>query len=635
MRTGWRAVVAVSMLAGFYVLAFAVIALIGFGAYFIASNTQGGMHIVFTLLAAAGAIVVGLVKALKREPFTPVGVPLREEDQPHLWAMVRDLADRVVTRPPDEIWLVADVNAGVTEDASMLGLRGGRRYMVIGLPLLLTMTIDQLRAVLGHELGHYSHAHTRLGEINYRGRTTITRTIEQLQDGSVIRTIVRKVFELYAKAYFLVEFAVSRQQEFEADRAAVAVAGRHAVETALREVPVLLAAWNFYLRNYVTWALDYGIAPRGVFAGFPRMLQARQEELAELRRQPLDGRTSRWDTHPSMPERIAALQQLPERDAGGHDPRSSGGVGVASGRDPRAAGRRGDRRPAWRLIAGIEHLMVELERTALDFGNRKLLDWPAYTAHGVLAVEQERADAMYRALSRVTGRTPETFETILRAAEAGRFVELYDHMMRANAPQGGIASALTIAAIRSGAVRVEHRWDRSARLLFPDGEEFEVRTIIETLESGPRGAKRVREWLTEVGIDMSLAAPRKIQADPSTANLLGAMANVKVGGNPMDLLITDSGLVLLPCPRRTDQGKRRLTLLVQNHTVSELARRPESLWIPYEEIASVTVDKEYPLRAQLELHDRTTYDVQETLSGEELGKSADTLRKIIRDLAER
>ncbi|MEQ7127056.1 M48 family metallopeptidase [Actinopolymorpha sp. B11F2] len=611
MTTGWRAAVAVSMLAGFYVLAFAVIGGFAFAAYYIATHANGGTQIVLALLAAAAAIVVGLVKALKRPPFTPHGVPLHERDQPHLWAMVRDLSERVVTGPPDEIWLVPEVNAAVTEDASLLGLRSGRRYMLIGLPLLLTMNADQMRAILGHELGHYSHAHTRLGEINYRGRITIGRTIEQLRDGGITRTIVRKVFELYARLYFLVENTVSRQQELEADQAAAAVAGRHAIQTALRELPVLLAAWNFYLKNYVTWALDYGIAPRGVFAGFPRMLQARHGELSRLRGEELDERTSRWDTHPSTPERIAALQGAPE---------------IGTHTDPR---------PAWRMLAGIERLMVELEEAVLDFGDRQLLDWSSYTAQGVLAAEQRRADGMYRALSRVTGRTPESFETILRAAEAGRFGELYDLMVQANAPQGGLVSVFTIAAIRSGMVRVEHRWDRSPRLLFADGEEFDIKAVLETLESGPNGATRVRAWLRKVGIDIALAAPRQARADASGANVVGAMANVKVGKDSMDLLITDEGLVFTPCPKATDQGKKRLTELIGSQPVAQLAARPENLWIPFEEIASATMHRMMPLKAALALHNGSTYDIQETLSGEELGKSSDTLRQVMQNLGAR
>ncbi len=611
MTTGLRAAVAVSMLAGFYALALGLVAGLGFGAYYLAAHANGGTQIVVTLVAAAGAILVGLAKALRRPRFEPHGVQLLERDQPHLWALVRDLAARVVTRPPDEIWLVPEVNAAVTEEAGLLGLRGGRRYLLVGLPLLLTMNADQLRAVVGHELGHYSHAHTRLGEVNYRGRITIGRTIEQLHDGGIVRAVVRRVFEAYARVYFLVESAVSRRQEFEADQAAAGVAGRLAMQSALRELPVLVAAWDFYVGTYVSFGLDHGIAPRGVFAGFPMFLRARQADLERLRGQDLDEPTSRWDTHPSTTERITALQSVPE------------------------TGALADPRPAWQAVAYLEHLMAELDGAVLDFGDRALLDWPAYTAHGVLAIEQRQTDAMYRALSRVTGRAPEGFETVFAYAEAGRLDELQARLAAANAPEDGIGAALTVAAVSSGVVQIVHQWDRPARLQFADGEEFDPTPVLRTLASGPHGAARVRGWLRQIGVDMAYAVPRQARADATTAGVVGAMANVKVGKQSMDLVITDEGFVLTPCPRSTDRGRRRLAELLGSAPVAQLATRPGNLWVPYEEVAQVRVHRELPVRADLVLQDGSIVSLQETLRGEEFESSADELRRTLAELAVR
>jgi Zn-dependent protease with chaperone function len=44
-----------------------------------------------------------------------------------------------------------------------MGRRAGRRYLYLGVPILQVLTVSQLRAVLAHELGHYSRGHTRFG----------------------------------------------------------------------------------------------------------------------------------------------------------------------------------------------------------------------------------------------------------------------------------------------------------------------------------------------------------------------------------------------------------------------------------------------------------------------------------------
>lgn len=133
------------------------------------------------------------------------GAAVSPQDEPELWRTVTELAGRVRTRVPDEIRLVPDVNAAVSEDARLLGLIRGRRHMYVGVPLMLTLGADELRAVLCHELGHYSGSHTRLGGITYRGRTALIRTIQRLGEHAIIRTF----FTAYATVYLRVSQAVS------------------------------------------------------------------------------------------------------------------------------------------------------------------------------------------------------------------------------------------------------------------------------------------------------------------------------------------------------------------------------------------------------------------------------------------
>jgi Zn-dependent protease with chaperone function len=618
MKTWWRAVTAVLMLAGFYGLALVVVGSLSAVATIVVVEhpSISTLSLAAALASAMLAVVMGLARAVDLPPFEPYGMRLDEKDQPQLWALVRTLAERAATRPPDQIWLVPEVNAGVIEDASMLGLRGGTRYLLVGLPLLLTLDVDQLRAVLTHELGHYSHAHTRLGEINYRARITLVRVVDELQGRNVVQVVVRWLFMLYARLYFLLERSVSRRQEFEADRAAAAVAGRAPTQAALRQVPALVAAWSFYLETYVGAALDHGIAPRGVFAAFPRFVHARQADLARLRDAQAEVRTSRFDTHPSTSERVAALQDVP--DAGG----------------------RPDQRPAWHLLADVERLLVEFETMTLDFGDRQLLDWPTYTARGFAIAAQRRADAMVRALSRVTGRPTESLDTIFAAAEAGRLPELYARMARANAPEDGVTAALAVAAMRSGVVRVEHRWDGGPVLRFPNGEIFEPDAIMHAVESGHRAAARVRAWLRQVGIDTWLATPHPPgAADATTANVVGAIASVSVGPpdrmRPMDLIITDEGFVFTPSPKGGDNGKERLAALVREQPVAHLAAMPGTVWIPFEEIASARLDRSVPVKAALTLHDGSTVGIHESWTGEALGRSNDVLLHVVRDIAAR
>ena len=80
---------------------------------------------------------------------------------------------------PTEVYLVADVNAFVTTRGGFMGF-GSRRVMGLGLPLLQTLGVRELRAVLAHEFGHYHGGDTKLGPWIYKTRAAIGRTLQGL-----------------------------------------------------------------------------------------------------------------------------------------------------------------------------------------------------------------------------------------------------------------------------------------------------------------------------------------------------------------------------------------------------------------------------------------------------------------------
>jgi Zn-dependent protease with chaperone function len=178
---------------------------------------------------SALSVLIALVRMSTFRPPVKPGVDVTPEDAPALWALVNELADGVHTGAPAHIRLTHEVNAEVGEDAPFFGLSAAVRRMYLGVPLLQGLTVSQLRAVLAHEFGHYSSAHTRLAPLAYRGWQGVLATVRQLQ-GNVIQWPLR----LYAGLYILMSLAMSRSQEREADRLMVQLAGRATSQAALR-----------------------------------------------------------------------------------------------------------------------------------------------------------------------------------------------------------------------------------------------------------------------------------------------------------------------------------------------------------------------------------------------------------------
>jgi hypothetical protein len=71
--------------------------------------------------------------------------------------------------------------------------------------------------------------------------------------------------------------------------------------------------------------------------------------------------------------------------------------------------------------------------------------------------------------------------------------------------------------------------------------------------------------------------------------------------------------------------------LIEASDIAELAKQHP--FLPFENIKKVTIAKQVPLRATLELHNGKTFDLKESWSGDELGKqSREVLTNIFKQI---
>ncbi|GIH14393.1 GPP34 family phosphoprotein [Rugosimonospora africana] len=310
-----RAMLAVALLAGFYMfglLLFGCLVWIAVELFTAFGGTVG-----HDLGYGAGALLVAIAWPLWQfarageEP--PMGAPVSERQAPELWATVRELAAAVGTRVPDEIRLYPEVNAAVQEDAGRVGLRRGRRYLYLGVPLLRSLTVPQIRAVLAHELGHYAGGHTVFGAVAYRGGQSITRTLKRIGPHRAAGLLLGA----YAALYFLVAMTVLRRMEVEADAAAARAAGVDATREALTTLTGLVGAWDVAIDSWVRAARDRGVTQDEALNAYDAQVayeaQSLDGRLADGERAEeaaAGGVGTPWDSHPPLAERLRLLAEL-------------------------------------------------------------------------------------------------------------------------------------------------------------------------------------------------------------------------------------------------------------------------------------------------------------------------------------
>jgi Zn-dependent protease with chaperone function len=597
MKTTVRAAISVALLAGFYLLAAGLIAALGWLTVWLWREHPGvaAGKLSYLTIAIAIGLMVAFWKILRAKPGEPEGLPLPPHEARGLWDTAHDLAHQVGTRAPDEIRLIPDVNAAVAEDARLMGLVGGRRIMYVGMPLLQAFTVAQLRSVLAHELGHYSGSHTRLGALAHRGRMAIVQTIAQIGSSSVVGFI----FRLYARLYILVEQAVSRRMEYEADEFSVRIAGRAAAISSMRDLPVVDAAWDFYVSRYVTIGWQAGLAPRDVFGGFGLLLRGRAGELAEMRSGAAPSERSKWDSHPPIADRIRAMESMPGTD-----------VAV-------------DDRPASVLLTNPAELAMRLQHHALDIEGKTLLPWEDLTDAGIAAGAQRNVDGLFRAAARLGGAQQGDLGLVLhlveqgRAADLGRAVEPHGDEREQRAELAGrIGAAIALAARGGGLGRWHHSWSAGAKFARPDGTELPIGEIAR-LAATPETVAEARGRLAGLGVNVAAVRQQSTAATADGAGVLGGLANMSAPGKAyFDVLILSNGLLLVAGPKSTDKGKQRLIEILRSAPVPELARRHR--FVAYEEIRAAAILKKVPIKVSLTLHNGETLELAEAWTGESL-----------------
>ncbi|MEU6204038.1 M48 family metallopeptidase [Micromonospora musae] len=487
MKTSLRAVLSIVLLIGFYVLGLGLVVALARLGLSNATDFDGGIAVRALLLGAAFTLFLTLLFALGSvllaRPSAPAGVRLTPELAPELWRIVRDLAARVAAREPDEIRLVAGANISVTDDARLLGLLPGRRRVIIGLPLLQAYTVDQLRAVLAHELGHYSRWHTSTVLLAHRGRKLVVATAR-----STTVPILRAVLTGYARLHVAVEQAVSQQIEYKADQYAVAAGGRDAMVGALREIRVVAAGWNEYLERQVTPAQEAGYLPADLFDGFAAYLAARRDEVRSSTSEVASTGLAWWDTHPPIGERIAALRFVPD-------------VTVTV-----------DGRPATDLLVDLDESSQQLQTSFLDHTG-ELLPWEQIVPILAYRSARDLAHPLYQAAGRLTGRDAD-LDLVLDLFAADRYADLARELAPGADDEEGLnvlvaafEGAVETAAVDStAATEWRHSWSGPPELLTTSGAPLPLGELVE-LAGDPDTVPAARERLSALGVRVVATAP--------------------------------------------------------------------------------------------------------------------------------
>ena len=483
-RLAWRAVLAIALMVSFYGLALTVAAAL-VAIPFLLWSFAKSLVLKLGVFCLVGAFAILKAILPRGDTFEPPGPELTPEKQPELFAEIAELAVRTGQAEPAEVYLIPDVNAWVGQRGGLMGL-GSRRVMGIGLPLLQTLTLPELRGVLAHEFGHYHGGDVAIGPFIYKTRAALVRTVTELASHS---KALSQVFIWYGNLFFRITHAVSRHQELLADRLAADIVGKDAFASGLRGTNSAGLAFAPYWQSTVAPVLSAGFAPP-LAAGFEAFLSAPSVagQLAHaLKQQALHEKSNPYDTHPPLAERLAAL-------------------GASRSNTPRVEGP-----PALAVLRDLPALEAALVKVLAKGKQPGSLGWSEVGDKVWLPMWHGYATKLESVLTGVTpGSLPQhSWERIGRrflGRGTGDANEAADFVI-------GVALALVLS--RSGFTL--ESYPGTPHTLVGLGERIEVFSIRERLSRGAEAADAWRDFCSRAGIadvDLGTACAQSRRSKP-------------------------------------------------------------------------------------------------------------------------
>ena len=323
------------------VLYVVIVAAVGIAGY---SMIKGGRFhgrtflLLLIIIVASTAALVAVLRPLFKVfvPSKKRGTEVHREDHPELFAMIDGIVKDVDCQQPKHVYVNNECNASAGF-RSIFGYlkKNGRQNLNIGLPLLYAMNRTEMKAILAHEFGHFTQKSVQMNQVANLSEFicgSILYSQENLENADpdsytrYARGYVRFVGKVMMKQYDKVaplNGILSRAQEFDADHHAYRVAGTEGSVSALSKLSHIASRWNNYWEILANYEREEERAPESVLDSLWAFSHVGEtlglDKLApEVRfTEPLAeypsrvGEATDTDTHPSTPERVAAIKKYP------------------------------------------------------------------------------------------------------------------------------------------------------------------------------------------------------------------------------------------------------------------------------------------------------------------------------------
>ena len=321
----------------------------GYGAFKIISIRINWL----TIFGAIGLVITGLLIVFVNWKFIlsffrkydEVGIEITAEQEPELFQLIEETVNAVGTKFPKKVFLIQDINASVYYSNNIQSLfLPTPKNLNIGVGLLHTTTVNELKGILAHEFGHFaqksmtigsyaSHINRSIYQVLYN-QDAVTSIIADIANWNALVAFICKGAIYYTqflsfllkKIYHHLEiqnFALSREMEFNADEIAVSVVGYETYERPLHRLDFYVDCMD-RTKNVFANHIESNIYTTNIYQNFNQVAEQRIKDnnyetykglanlsvnfdsIHQIRLEYEDI----WSSHPEIKDRLLNVKRL-------------------------------------------------------------------------------------------------------------------------------------------------------------------------------------------------------------------------------------------------------------------------------------------------------------------------------------
>lgn len=282
------------------------------------------------LTLCALSFLKGIIRPFVRESDPQIAYKIQLTNEPRIHSILSEMCERMKTTLPETILLHADPIFAVTRrTVDALNGKSRRRTLIVGLPLLRRMAVNDFRAIVAHEFAHFTGMDTVYSSFVHPLYRSSLEAIDSLE--TEINSLGRRGVSLYSLLAFIPLFvsryviyfylwlfhalnmSISRTREKRADSLAALFCGTASYTRALRKIYGLTDAYELFMNDFLQNRKDVQKAYDNFFSYFDESFPNYADRARQSVKMEEECNTTRMgDSHPDLKTRLNSLPAVPD-----------------------------------------------------------------------------------------------------------------------------------------------------------------------------------------------------------------------------------------------------------------------------------------------------------------------------------